>query len=155
MLDSAQRIRVTCLVLVTFEAGLKRPCLVPELENQGICISLACGDRNDDIVASFRPKLEISGDMVASQVCPTPVSTMDQAVEGSHRRMGSRYQKLGASCAKVGGIQLPKSAIIDRGKKNPVFASGYACLHNSGLLGHPSVSQVAKHFSYSGICHLS
>ncbi|KAJ8532807.1 hypothetical protein K7X08_015696 [Anisodus acutangulus] len=71
------------LVAVT-EAGLKRPCLVPELENQGICISLACGDRNDDIVASFRPKLEISGDMVASQVFPTPVSTMDQAVEGSH-----------------------------------------------------------------------
>ncbi|KAJ8537753.1 hypothetical protein K7X08_014293 [Anisodus acutangulus] len=103
------------------------PCLVPELENQGICISLACGDRNDDIVASFRPKLEISGDMVASQVLPTPVSTMEQAVEGSHvlyRRMGSRYQKLGASCAKVSGIRLPKSAIIDRGKKNPVFASG-------------------------------
>lgn len=104
-----------------------RPCLVPESENQGICISLACGDRNDDIVASFRPKLEISGDMAASQVLPTPVSTMEQAVYGSHvlyRRVGSRYQKLGASCAKVSGIRLPKTAIIDRGKKNPMFASG-------------------------------
>lgn len=105
----------------------ERPCLVPESENQGICISLACGDRNDDIVASFRPKLETSGEMAASQVLPTPVSTIEQAVEGSHvlyRRVGSRYQKLGASCAKVSGIRLPKSAMIDRGKKNPMFASG-------------------------------
>ncbi|MCD7465374.1 hypothetical protein HAX54_001184 [Datura stramonium] len=109
-----------------FGSSDERPCLIPESENQGICISLACGDRNDDIVASFRPKLEISGDMAASQVLLTPVSTMEQAVDGSHvlyRRMGCRYQKLVASCAKVSGIRLPKSAIIDRGK-NSMFAAG-------------------------------
>lgn len=50
-----------------------------------------------------------------------------QAAQGSHvlyRKMGSTYQKLGASCANVSDIRLPKSTIIDGQYQNPVFASG-------------------------------
>lgn len=127
--------------------------MVPESENQGICISLACGVRNDDIVASFRPKLEISGDMAASQVLPTPVSTIEQAVEGSHvlyRRVGSRYQKLGASCAKVSGIRLPKTAIINRGKKSPMFASGDDATMELVLQELPSLNVAQRINSLNG-----
>nr|XP_016469046.1 PREDICTED: E3 ubiquitin-protein ligase RFWD3 isoform X1 [Nicotiana tabacum] len=135
-----------------FGSGEERPCLVPESENQGICISLACGDRNDDIVASFRPKLEIIGDMAASQVPLTP-PVMEQAVEGSHvlyRRVGSRYQKLGASCAKMSGIRLPKSAIIDRGNQNPLFASGDEATMELVLQELPSLNVAQRIKSLNG-----
>ncbi|XP_075079753.1 uncharacterized protein LOC107827739 [Nicotiana tabacum] len=135
-----------------FGSGEERPCLVPESENQGICISLACGDRNDDIVASFRPKLETIGDMAASQVPLTPPVT-EQAVEGSHvlyRRVGSRYQKLGASCAKVSGIRLPKSAIIDRGNQNPLFASGDEATMELVLQELPSLNVAQRVKSLNG-----
>ncbi|XP_016542806.2 E3 ubiquitin-protein ligase RFWD3 [Capsicum annuum] len=136
-----------------FASSDERPCLIPESENQGICISLACGDINDDIVATFRPRLEISGDMVGSQVLPTPGPTMEPTVEGSHvlyRRVGSRYQKLGASCARVSGIRLPKTAIIDGGNNNAMFASGDEATLELVLQDLPSLNVCQRIKSLNG-----
>lgn len=50
-----------------------------------------------------------------------------QATRGSHvlyRKKGCTYQKLGATCANVSDIRLPRSAIIDGVYRNPLFASG-------------------------------
>ncbi|KVI08217.1 WD40-repeat-containing domain-containing protein [Cynara cardunculus var. scolymus] len=98
----------------------ERPYLIPESEKQGVCISLAHSG-SDDIVASFRPKIEMSADMAVS---PTP-SISSMGVEGCHifyKRSGSRcYQKTGSLQAQVDSIRLPKSSIIN--KQNPMFVS--------------------------------
>ncbi|CAA3029587.1 E3 ubiquitin- ligase RFWD3 [Olea europaea subsp. europaea] len=104
-----------------------RPYLIPESENQGVCISLAYGPSRDDIVASFRPKIEFSGDLTISQpTLSASTSISGEGVRGSHvlyKRVGGRYEKLGATCANVSGIRLPKSAIVDGVSQNPLFAS--------------------------------
>lgn len=98
--------------------GEERPYLIPESEKQGVCISLAHSG-GDDIVASFRPKIEMATDMLVS---PTP-STSSIGVEGCHifyKRSGARsYQKTGSLRAQVDSIRLPKSSIIN--KQNPMF----------------------------------
>ncbi|KAK2981191.1 hypothetical protein RJ640_007125 [Escallonia rubra] len=104
------------------------PYLVPESENQGVCISLASCPKSDDIVASFRPKVEMSSEMTLSQSFPTPSTSLTgHGVQGSHvlykRLGGRRYQKLGSTCANVDDLRLPKSAILDRGNHNLLFAS--------------------------------
>ncbi|KAK3043057.1 hypothetical protein RJ639_002625 [Escallonia herrerae] len=111
-----------------FGASEQRPYLVPESENQGVCISLACCPKSDDIVASFRPKVEMSGEMNLSQSFPTPSTSLTgHGVQGSHvlyKRLGGRcYQKLGSTFANVDDLRLPKSAILDRGNHNVLFAS--------------------------------
>ncbi|KAA8518707.1 hypothetical protein F0562_016519 [Nyssa sinensis] len=103
----------------------ERPFLVPGSENQGVCISLACCRYSNDIVASFRPKVEFSSDISISQ----PSLTMGQGVQGSHvlyKRLGSRgYQKLGSTYANVNDIRLPKkSTIVARENQDPLFAFG-------------------------------
>lgn len=90
--------------------------MIPESENQGVCIALAYCPSSNHIVASFRPKVEMSNDMVVSQPSPAPVSSsMGQGVWGTHilyKALGnSCYQKLGSSCAYVNEVRLQKSAI--------------------------------------------
>ncbi|KAK3036370.1 hypothetical protein RJ639_032139 [Escallonia herrerae] len=111
-----------------FGVSEQRPYLVPESENQGVCISLACCPKSDDIVASFRPKVEMSGEMTLSQSFPTPSTSLTgHGVQGSHvlyKRLDGRcYQKLGSTCANVDDLRLPKSAILDHGNHNLLFAS--------------------------------
>ncbi|XP_052174977.1 uncharacterized protein LOC127789921 isoform X2 [Diospyros lotus] len=103
-----------------FGSSEERLFLVPESENQGICIALAYCPTSNNIVASFRPKVEMSSDIAVSQPSPSPTTSLTgQGVQGSHvlyRSVGSiRYKKLGSVCANVDSIRLPKSAIIDRG----------------------------------------
>lgn len=107
----------------------ERPLLVPGSENQGVCISLACCPSSDEIVASFRPKVEMPSEVSASQAFPTPAtSLMGHCVMGSHvsyKRLSSQtYQRQGSTCAHVDEIRLPKSAIIDSGNNMSLFASG-------------------------------
>lgn len=99
-----------------FGAIEERAFLIPESENQGVCIALAYCPSSNHIVASFRPKVEMSNDMVVSQPSPAPVSSsMGQGVWGTHilyKALGnSCYQKLGSSCAYVNEVRLQKSAI--------------------------------------------
>ncbi|KAK6140144.1 hypothetical protein DH2020_026142 [Rehmannia glutinosa] len=107
-----------------FGGGEERPYVIPESDKQGVCISLAYCKSSDDIVASYRPKIETSGGLEISQ--PT-LTAPGQGTRGSHvlyRKTGSTYQKLGATCANVSDIRLPKSAIIDGVYQNHLFASG-------------------------------
>ncbi|XP_073150796.1 uncharacterized protein [Henckelia pumila] len=107
----------------------ERPYLIPESKEHGVCISLTYCSATDDVVASFRPRVEVSGDLDMSQPVLTASSSFanGQGVRGSHvhfKKTGSTYQKLGVTCANVSDIRLPKSAIIDAVSENPMFASG-------------------------------
>ncbi|KAL3825860.1 hypothetical protein ACJIZ3_021889 [Penstemon smallii] len=111
-----------------FGSSEQRPHLIPESNKHGVCISLAYCPTRDDIVASYRPKIEISGGLEVTQ--PTLAAFASQAsgqgVQGTNvhfKRTGCRYQKLGATCANVSDIRLPKSAIIEGVSRNAVFAS--------------------------------
>lgn len=108
----------------SFAAG-EMPFLVPEAEDQGACVSLAYSHHSDDIVASFRPKIQIANEMGFSQPLLTPA--IGQAVQGSHillKRQGTTsYQKLGAACANVNDVRLSRSTIINVQNKT-FFASG-------------------------------
>ncbi|KAK7337110.1 hypothetical protein VNO77_17669 [Canavalia gladiata] len=105
----------------------ERPLMVPETDNQGVCISFAYCASSDDIVVSYRPKFDMSMDVPLSQPSPSPYIT-GQAVQGSHvlfNRMGSHcFQKVGSSYANVSKIRLPKCVIIDIENQSKLFASG-------------------------------
>ncbi|KAL2345089.1 hypothetical protein Fmac_006374 [Flemingia macrophylla] len=104
----------------------ERPHMVPETDNQGVCISLAYCPSSDDIVASYRPKFDISTDGPLSQPSPTPLTT-GYGVQGTHvlfnRTDSHHFQKVGSSYANVSKIRLPKSVIIDIENQSRMFAS--------------------------------
>lgn len=93
-------------------------------------MSLACSSSNSDIVATYRPKVNMLNKELASQASPTPsTSLMGNSVLGSHvsykRTSNQCYEKLGSTCANVNDIRLPKSAIIDMcNDELPLFVSG-------------------------------
>ncbi|KAL6337278.1 hypothetical protein AAG906_036592 [Vitis piasezkii] len=132
-----------------FGGSEERPFLVPETKNHGVCISLAHCPSSDDIVSTFRPKVEMSNEIAVSQYSPTP-SVMGQGMQGSHvllKRVGGNcYQKLGSSCANVNDVRLPRSAIIDLQSHHPLFVSGDEITHELVLQELPSlrVSQRLK-----------
>ncbi|CAK9177724.1 unnamed protein product [Ilex paraguariensis] len=120
-----------------------RQFLIPESENQGVCVSLAYCPRTDDIVASFRPKVEIAGDLDISQPLLTPsASSVGQGVQGFHvlyRRLGNNcYQKLGSTCANLDVVRLQKSAIVDRNNHRS-FVFGDEVTHELLLQDLPSL----------------
>ncbi|KAG6769764.1 hypothetical protein POTOM_025425 [Populus tomentosa] len=83
-------------------------------------------EESDDIVVSYRPRVEMSNEVV-SQTLFKPSPATGQGVLGSHlhlKRVGSNYEKLGIACSTVSGIRLPKSSIIDRQNQKPLFATG-------------------------------
>ncbi|KAL6521180.1 hypothetical protein OROGR_017749 [Orobanche gracilis] len=107
-----------------FGVNQERPYLIPESDKQGVCISLAHCKYSDDIVASYRPKIEIPNCPYISQ--PT-ATTLAQGTQGSrliYRKIGPTYQNLGTACDNVSAVRLPKSAIIDGVYRNRVFACG-------------------------------
>ncbi|XP_050384028.1 uncharacterized protein LOC126800672 isoform X2 [Argentina anserina] len=115
------------LCLWNFGGAEKGPILVPETENQGVCISLAYCPRTDDIVASYRPKVEFSDETAFTQPMFTPTRAIGQGTVGSHvllKRASSsgHFLKLGSSVANVCDIGLPKSAIINIESRGRLFA---------------------------------
>ncbi|XVE61649.1 hypothetical protein DITRI_Ditri06bG0057300 [Diplodiscus trichospermus] len=110
----------------SFGGSEVRPFLVSETGNQGVCISLAYCSSSDDIIASYRPRIDFSNEMASSQPLLTPV--IGQVVQGSHvhlKRAGSHcYRKLGVTCANVNDVRLPKSTIINIENHGCLFASG-------------------------------
>ncbi|KAG8647200.1 E3 ubiquitin-protein ligase RFWD3 [Manihot esculenta] len=110
-----------------FGSTEERPSLVPQTANQGVCISLAHCLSGDDVVVTFRPKVEMTNEMAYSQSSLTPCSISGRGVLGSHlhlKRVGDKYEQLGISCATVSNIQLPRSVIVDRENEKPLFAAG-------------------------------
>ncbi|KAL5546105.1 hypothetical protein UlMin_005792 [Ulmus minor] len=110
-----------------FEGADEGPTLIPETDHQGVCISLAYCPSSDDIVASYRPRVEIHNEMALSQPSQAPSQAIGQGVMGSHvlyKRVGSSsLQKLGSEYARVSNVRLPKSAIIDSERDKKLFAS--------------------------------
>lgn len=103
--------------------------MVPESVNQGICISLSYSPSSDDIVASYRPKVEMQNEMAFSQPSIMHSQVIGQGVQGSHvhyKEVGSNYfQKLGSACANVNESRIPiRSAILDIENHGRMFASG-------------------------------
>ncbi|KAI7751055.1 hypothetical protein M8C21_008706 [Ambrosia artemisiifolia] len=105
-----------------FGSSEERPYLIPESTNEGqVCISLAHSGR-DDVVASFRPKIETSTQIAISQ---SP--SMSCGVEGCHvvykRRGAHSYQKTASLVAEVDSIRLPKCSIINKPNHSPMFVT--------------------------------
>ncbi|KAJ7976907.1 E3 ubiquitin-protein ligase RFWD3 [Quillaja saponaria] len=134
-----------------FGGAEQGPYLVPETENRGVCISLAYCPSSDDIVASYRPKVDMTGDILVSQPSLTPFQINGQGIQGSHvsfKRMGSNFQQLGSTCANVSDVRLPKSAIIDTESGSRFFASGDEVTSELILQELPSFT-VLQHFKSS------
>ncbi|XP_009377040.2 E3 ubiquitin-protein ligase RFWD3 isoform X3 [Pyrus x bretschneideri] len=116
------------LCLWNFGCAEEGPTLVPQTENQGVCISLAYCPSNDDIVASYRPKVEMPDETLLSQPQLTPTrGGFGQGTVGSHvllkRADINCVDRLGSACTNVCDIGLPKSAIINVGNHRTLFAS--------------------------------
>ncbi|KAK9985579.1 hypothetical protein SO802_030530 [Lithocarpus litseifolius] len=112
-----------------FDGSETRPFLVPESVNQGICISLSYSPSSDDIVASYRPKVEMQNEMAISQPSITHSQVIGQGVQASHvhyKEVGSNcFQKLGSACANVNESRIPiRSAILDIENQGRMFAYG-------------------------------
>lgn len=126
----------------------ERPFLVPTTENRGVCISLACSPISNDIVASFRPRIEMSGEISFTQSSLTQSSTIGQGVQGSHvllnRLEGNSYVNLGSTFGNVSDIRLPKSTIIDMENGNRLFASEDEVTRELVLYELPSLSVVER-----------
>ncbi|XP_044472732.1 E3 ubiquitin-protein ligase RFWD3-like [Mangifera indica] len=110
-----------------FDSAGRRSYLVPETKNKGVCISLAYCPSSDEIVASFRPRVEMSNEIIASQSVSTP-PVVEQGIPGIRvllKKVGCYdYQKLGFSSTTVNDIRLPKSTIINLEDEKQLFASG-------------------------------
>nr|XP_043631206.1 E3 ubiquitin-protein ligase RFWD3-like isoform X2 [Erigeron canadensis] len=107
-----------------FGSGEERPYLIPETNNQGVCISLA-HTGGDDFVASFRPKIEMPTAVGVSQSPPTPSTSC--GTEGSHifyKRTGMQsYLKTGSFLSQMDSIRLPRSTIVNKPYHSPMFVS--------------------------------
>ncbi|KAI6698056.1 hypothetical protein NL676_018175 [Syzygium grande] len=110
------------------DSGEERPTLVSESADGGVCISLAYCPSSDEVVATYRPKVEMYNEITTSQPLSTPSPPVGgRAIQGYHmhfRRAGSSYRKLGTTCANVSDVRLPKSAIVNLENRNRLFASG-------------------------------
>ncbi|VFR01840.1 unnamed protein product [Cuscuta campestris] len=134
-----------------FGCNEERPHIIPQSDNHGVCISLAYAPSTSDIVASFRPKVVMSGDIgvAASQTMLSPSSSLtEQAVQGSHvvyRIQSNNYHKVGVSCANVSSIRLPKSTIIESDTtEKALFACGDEASCELVLQELPSLKDVMR-----------
>ncbi|KAJ6851573.1 E3 ubiquitin-protein ligase RFWD3-like [Iris pallida] len=126
----------------------ERPFLIPGVENQGVCISLASGSSSDYIVASFRPKVEFSNDGMPSQASSSPSPTVSGPGRlGSHVLMkrvnGASYQRHAVAYGNVSEARMSKSAIVSQ-DNSLQFAYGDESSHGVCLWDLPSF-QVNNH----------
>ncbi|XP_021892693.1 E3 ubiquitin-protein ligase RFWD3 isoform X2 [Carica papaya] len=132
-----------------FGGANERAFLVPETKNQGVCTSFAYCRSSDDIVASYRPRVEFPNEITFSQPSLTPSPVMRNWVQGSHIHIrrdssGSCYQKLGSACSNVDSIRLPRTIIIDRGNEKQLFGSWDESACELMLRDLPSFSVVQR-----------
>ena len=105
-------------------------------ENQGVCISLACAPPSSDlVVATFRPKVELSGDGSSSQVAISQSPTLSSSGKlGCHtflrRTSSTSFVKEQTCNGNVSELRMSKSAIIPcSGNSQHLFAYGDESLH--------------------------
>ncbi|PKA48243.1 E3 ubiquitin-protein ligase RFWD3 [Apostasia shenzhenica] len=129
----------------------ERPFLIPEVEDRGICVSLACGSSSSDIVASFRPKILLPNDSLSSQ---TTLSSSSPAVLaagklGCHVSMKrvneTHFQKVDVAGGYVSEVRMSKSAIICTEGNNPLFAYGDESYRGMCIWDLPSFQVHSRH----------
>ncbi|KAF3321181.1 E3 ubiquitin-protein ligase RFWD3-like isoform X1 [Carex littledalei] len=129
------------------DPGAERPTLVPGLESNGICISLACG--GDNIVASFRPRVDLcQPDTLSSQTLNSPSALTNLGKLGSHVLMkknpdGMSFCKDQVCQGNVSELRMSKSAIICLDRNDPLFAYGDEMLRGVRIWGLPSFTRYA------------
>lgn len=108
-----------------------RPHLLTGMGDERVCISLACAAPSCDLmVASFRPKVNPSGDeAVASQVylsqTPTRSGSGKSGYHALIRRTDNTSFTEGIACyVNVSELRMSKSAIIPYGDNQHLFAYG-------------------------------
>lgn len=123
-----------------------RPSLIPGMENQGVCISLAYCDAGD-IVASFRPRLHVPNDIMPSQPSISPPPTVSGPVTwGSHvllKRVDEiSYQNHGFTLSNVSAVRMPKSTIISKDGHRPLFVCGDEATNGLCMRDLPSLGVI-------------
>ncbi|CAA6655552.1 unnamed protein product [Spirodela intermedia] len=111
------------------------PCLwdtgtLPETENQGVCISLACGGSGTDAVASFRPLVHTGvggGGGAGSTALTGPVRL------GTHvllkRVDGRSFRRHEAASGNVSDVRMCRSAIVHAEGGGTAFVYGDEASH--------------------------
>ncbi|CAL9766788.1 unnamed protein product [Musa acuminata subsp. burmannicoides] len=130
-----------------------RPFLIPEMENRGVCISLACCGSLDSMVASFRQKVELFNDSMTSQIpmspspSPSPILSTTGKI-GSHVLItgvdGLSFQSQEVGKSIVSELRMPKSAILCTEGDKSLFAYGDESSHGVHIWGLPSFKTYAK-----------
>ncbi|KAB2598003.1 E3 ubiquitin-protein ligase RFWD3-like [Pyrus ussuriensis x Pyrus communis] len=104
----------------------ERPFLIPGLEDQGVCTSVAYSPSTDNIVASYHPKTDTSARPSGSQVL---IKRVDDCF----------YHKIGSVPVQLNDFQLRKSAIVDIPDCYPLFAYGEELTRGLWLRELPSL----------------
>ncbi|CAM0871071.1 unnamed protein product [Alopecurus aequalis] len=112
------------------DGSQSRPKLLLEEDDQRVCFSLACSPPSSDlVVASFRPKSDLSGDAAPSQAYLSQTPTQSGSGKLGHHtvitRTGSMSFAKGSMCySNVSEVRMCKSAIIPCGGNQRLFAYG-------------------------------
>ncbi|KAG8092438.1 hypothetical protein GUJ93_ZPchr0012g20891 [Zizania palustris] len=112
------------------DGSINRPNLLPGMENHGVCISLACAPPSSDVlVASFRPKVELSDDGASQLGKSQSLTPSGSGKLGCHalirRSYGGSFAKGQICKGSVSGLRMSKSAIIPLERSNQLlFAYG-------------------------------
>ncbi|KAJ3681903.1 hypothetical protein LUZ60_014476 [Juncus effusus] len=127
------------------------PTLIPGLNNQGICISLACS--SDNIVASFRPKVDLGQSQtdpsLSQTISPSPTLSNSGKL-GSHVSLKSNNESMSFCIdqvchGNVSELRMSRSAIVQLGGNNKLslFAHGDESLRGIRVWGLPSFVRYA------------
>ncbi|RCV43978.1 hypothetical protein SETIT_9G337100v2 [Setaria italica] len=112
-----------------------RPNLLSGMENQGVCISLACAPPSSDLlVASYRPKVELQDDSATPQaITPQSPAPTGSGKLGRHtllrRTATTSFAKDQTCSGNVSDLRMSKSAIIPCGGNQHLFAYGDESLY--------------------------
>ncbi|XP_025792750.1 E3 ubiquitin-protein ligase RFWD3-like isoform X3 [Panicum hallii] len=117
------------------DGGEDRPNLLSGMENQGVCISLACAPPSSDLlVASYRPKVELPDDSATPQaITPQSPAPTGSGKLGHHtllrRATTTSFAKDQTCSGNVSDLRMSKSAIIPCGGNQHLFAYGDESLY--------------------------
>ncbi|PUZ40294.1 hypothetical protein GQ55_9G411800 [Panicum hallii var. hallii] len=117
------------------DGGEDRPNLLSGMENQGVCISLACAPPSSDLlVASYRPKVELPDDSATPQaITPQSPAPTGSGKLGHHtllrRAATTSFAKDQTCSGNVSDLRMSKSAIIPCGGNQHLFAYGDESLY--------------------------
>uniref|UniRef100_A0A804R8Q2 RING-type E3 ubiquitin transferase n=1 Tax=Zea mays TaxID=4577 RepID=A0A804R8Q2_MAIZE len=118
-----------------WDASENRPSLVSGMENQGVCISLACSSPSSDVlVASYRPRVELP-DAIATSQASTPQSPAPTGSGklGCHtllrRTTATSFARDHICSGSVSELRMSKSAIIPCRDNQHLFAYGDESLY--------------------------